>query len=67
MTYKRGATPSSTLAAIQARQHALEQQLKEDSREVAVRVIEQHGTRKEWPEGDMDEVLYALGLKEWTK
>ena len=56
-----------TLAAIQARQMALESRLKEDSRAVAARIVEDHGAREKWPEEDVTEVLSALGLDEWSK
>ena len=56
-----------TLAAIQARQMALESRLKEDSRAVAARIVETHSVREKWPEEDVTEVLSALGLDEWSK
>jgi hypothetical protein len=58
---------ASTLAALQAAQIALEKHLKESAKVRAERVILRAGVTKGWPEGDVDEILYALGLKEWTK
>ena len=51
-----------TLAAMQERQFALEQNLKEDARTVAARGVQRFARRQEWPEEDLNEVLGALGL-----
>lgn len=66
MSHFKTTTQGSTSAAIQARQMALENQLREDSRTVAARVIETHGTRNQWPKEDVSEVLSALGLDDWS-
>lgn len=62
MTMRR--MPNDTLAALQASRQAMERQLKEDTRVTAARVIQRYGEKNEWPEGDIAEVLGALGLIE---
>lgn len=51
-----------TLVALQQRQLALEAQMKQGAKAAASRVIKRHSKKKEWPEGDLEEVLGALGL-----
>jgi hypothetical protein len=51
-----------TLAAIQARQLALEAQMKTDSKAAAIKVVRHHSEKKEWTEDDTANVLGALGL-----
>lgn len=51
-----------TLAALQAKQLAQEAQLKMNARISAAKVVTFHSKKKKWPEGDLDEVLGALGL-----
>jgi len=51
-----------TLAALQQAQLAREKYLKECSITKAIRFIEYFGPEHGWPEDDVKEVLYALGL-----
>jgi hypothetical protein len=55
-----------TLVAMMAQQAALETHLKEDAKVAAARCIGNFSLKKNWPQGDVEEVLAALGLKPWT-
>jgi hypothetical protein len=51
-----------TLAALQARQMALEAQMKVNAKDAASRVVQRHGKDKGWSEEDIKNVMGALGL-----
>jgi len=51
-----------TLVALQQRQFALEQQLKESARDKARRVIIGKSEREQWSSEETEDVLGALGL-----
>jgi len=51
-----------TLVALQQRQFALEQQLKESAKDKARRVIIDKGERDRWSPEEVEDVLGALGL-----
>lgn len=51
-----------TLSALHARQVALDNQLKKDSRAAAARCVEKFSSDHDWPGEDVTVVLQALGL-----
>lgn len=55
---------SDTLVALQQRQLALEQQLKESAKDKARRVILAKGRRDNWSTDEVADVLGALDLNE---
>jgi hypothetical protein len=57
-----GRRTSDTLVALQRAQLALEEQLKENARDRARRVVVSLSEKQTWPEEDLEEVLGALNL-----
>ena len=57
-----GRRTSDTLVALQRAQLALEEQLKENARDRARRVVVSLSEKQIWPEEDLEEVLGALNL-----
>jgi hypothetical protein len=55
-----------SLVALQQAQHKREMDLKDTERARATRVLIKHAEAHDWPPGDLEEVMGALGLGETT-